>query len=171
LFGPPLTHSEISSATTSSITTRISGPSTHLSDGDFVGVHENSNLIHISPSHDFTAEQGYIETPTGLLAVTAKVDEVLNDNLISQSFAISNSITINPLDPDEEALWVQVGNRKEKCLGKVTLQWTMGTRVWKLFPVHCWVCTHKNGVGDLVFGGGFVKKRDHYFRGREAESG
>ncbi|KAH8592572.1 hypothetical protein B0O99DRAFT_597028 [Bisporella sp. PMI_857] len=139
-------------------------------ESDFLAVHENSNLLHLDPSANYQAEPGYITTPSGPLSTTAKLDENLSENLITQSFAVAHGLEIEPIDADEnaeEGIWVQIGGgKKERCVGKVTVQWSMGADSWKReFPVHCWVCVHEAAVGDLVFGRRFVEKREHYWRG------
>lgn len=134
-------------------------------EGDFVGVHSNSYLLHYNPSHDISSEQGFIITPDGPKPVTVLLDNKLAQNIISQDYAIELGLQIDLMDEDEafsELNNIDFGDGQvEKSLGRVTLQWREGTQLGvKPFSVHCLVYEH--GVRKVVLGVPFITKREHY---------
>lgn len=171
---PRLPSSGISININNDLLSQIESMHSPLPEIDFLAVHENSDLLHLDPSANYQAEAGYITTTSGPLFTTAKLDENLSENLITQSFAITHGLHIELIDADEnteDGIWVQIGaGKKERCIGKVRLEWGIGADSWKPeFPVHCWVCVHGAEIGDLVFGRRFVEKKEHYWKQKVTE--
>jgi hypothetical protein len=150
--------------TTSSV---LPGPSTQ---GDFIGTYSSSYLLHLNPHHTFTAESGFINTPTGPISATALVDNDFEGNFISQAYAVRLGLTIQELEDEEEGSkesWIDFGDgQRERKVGTVALRWGDGLMPdGRSFSVHCWVCVHD--IRNLVFGRPFVEKRNHYRNGNE----
>ena len=155
-------------------TSMLPGPPTQTQ-GDFIGTYSSSFLLHLNPHHTFTAETGYIYTPTGAISATALVDKDFEGNFISQAYAVRLGLEISELEDEEDGVnesWIDFGDgQRQRKVGTVTLRWgdaLMPDR--KSFPVHCWVCVHD--IRNLVFGRPFVEKRNHYLKrtGREGRT-
>jgi hypothetical protein len=143
-----------------------------LESRDYVAARGVDDFIRVDPSEDYKVEPGYIMLSSESQFVAAKLNPDLGENIITQSLVTKLGLSYEPLDQEGavgDTLWIQVGNGKpERCLGKVSLQWTTGRETCQpAFPVHCWVCVHASAVGDLVLGRPFVEKKAHYAKGKQ----
>jgi hypothetical protein len=120
-------------------------------------------------THKFSALNGFIDTPSGRMEITAAVDEGITENVISEVVAAQYGLEIEPLSNDEQDIWAQIGNVwSGKCFGRVKIIWLPERTSSNYFSVHCLVFA--DDVNGPIFGRSFIKKRDEYERTWIAES-
>ena len=163
---------EVPNTTNSAISAQLS----RNSEGDYIGVREHKNYLHV-PIDETTARlRGNIVTRTGSFPVNAYFLPDLPECLISRAFANRLGLAIVPRDfvDDTEVgydtrITFNVGHSQE-TVGRVTISWAEvfhGPVVEvKSFSVVCLVFAEAV-VEDvnLVLGKPFVDKRRHYWEG------
>jgi hypothetical protein len=104
-----------------------------------------------------------MNTSSRQIHIQALVDEDIEENLISQLFAVRHGLEIGPLHEAEEGTSVEFDDASmEECIGAVGIQWSPERGSLKSFSIRCLVLEHK--VRGVIFGTRFVNKRDQYRR-------
>jgi hypothetical protein len=136
----------------------------------FSAVKPVSDLIYLDfGRQNISRINGYMKTLSGLSPITVVVDQNIEENLISLSFARSCGLEVSKLlkeNGDRAVEWRD--NERVRCTGSVTVVWSSGPSNQRPFTVPCLACEF--GGPGLIFGKSFVEKSEHYQNVRSAET-
>ena len=103
------------------------------------------------------------------MEIKAAVHEDITENITSEVVAEQYGLEIDPLNIDEEDIWVEFGNDWTGIyLGRVTMKWYPEVSSSRGFPVRCLV--FEECIQGLFLGTNFLENRDAYTRLWLAES-
>ena len=133
---------------------------------DYLAVRRVDNVLYLNTDRPIQAEYGCVTTRAKdgtfcKVAVTAILDDDLEDNVVSHGFAIQNGLEIESLE-EGEGVWVELDDHAQtRSTEQAVLEWSKESSHRKPFRVRCWVIEYSGRP--IHFGRPFIEKREHYW--------
>lgn len=138
-----------------------------VENSDYLAVRSADSILHLNTDRPVQAETGNIETPKSKRTrVTVFVDNELEANVVSETFAIENGLEILAAEDDTGVIIEFEPGIRMRSVGQVVLVWTKDFYHRSPLKILCWVVPY-NGR-PVHFGKPFVDRKEHYWgRGQQ----